>query len=220
MKSKDSIKTESNSKHKTLRRIAKIFRNILFAVLIIVAGAVIFFTIQSKITGGTPEIAGYKLYIVLSGSMEPALHTGSMALVQPINTNNLIINDIITFKVTDGSDQLVTHRIVTVIPGALVSFATKGDANDANDPQPVLATAVVGKVSKTIPYVGYTMNFARSKVGLLVLVILPGALIAVLEMWKLFGYVVQLDREKQEKIRAELEKKAVAERGEVSGKGV
>ena len=196
------------------------YGNILFAVLIIVAGVVIFFTIQSKITGGTPEIAGYKLYIVLSGSMEPALHTGSMALVQPINTNNLIINDIITFKGAADSDQLVTHRIVTVIPGALVSFATKGDANDVNDPQPVLASAVIGKVSKTIPYVGYAMSFARSRMGLLVLVIIPGTLIAALEMWKLFRCAVQLDREKQEKIRAELEKKAVAEGGEGSSKGL
>ena len=220
MKNKTDIKSEiKGSSHKAIKRIAKILGNVVFALLVIVAAAIVFFTVQSKMAGGTPKIAGYNLYTVLSGSMEPALHTGSIVLVKPVSADTLAVNDVVTFKGSDGS-QLVTHRIVAVTPGEPLAFTTRGDANDANDQQPLLASAVVGKVIKTIPYVGFAMNFIRSKIGLLVLVILPGALIAVLEMWKLFGYAVQLDRKKQEKIRAELEERATAERGEVSGRGV
>ena len=216
MNKQDDLHPGRRNRHKALKKIIKISGNVLFAVIILIVAVVVFFVFQSRIPGVTPGIAGYRLYIVLSGSMEPALHTGSLVLVHSVNVDSLAVNDIITFKDFDGTDKLITHRIVAINSGEQLSFSTRGDANNVNDYKTIPASDVVGKVRLTLPYVGYLMDFARSKLGILVLVIIPGSLIALFEMWKLLKFAIQLDRERQGKIRAEVEKKADAERGEAS----
>lgn len=216
---KETAINEDNKKKSALKKVLGIIGNIMFFAVLILAAVVIFFTVQSKMAGGTPGIGGYKIYMVLSGSMEPAIHTGSAVIVQPADVDKLAVNDIITFKGFDGSNTLITHRIAEVNKEQL-SFTTKGDANDVTDPNEVPASDVVGKVSFSVPYAGYVMNFAKSKMGLLVLVILPGTFIIALEIRKLFKYISQNDKEKQEKLRAqilaELEQKAAAERSEAT----
>ena len=208
--------TDQKNMHARTKRVMKILGNALFVVLMLIVAVVLFFTIQSKFAGNTPGIAGYKLYIVLSGSMEPELHTGSLVIVKPADPIKLAVNDIITFRSLDNIDALITHRIVAINSGENLSFATKGDANDVNDPQSVLAANVVGKVSFSLPYVGYVLNFARSKMGLLLLVILPGVVLIILELRKLYKLAIQLDREKQAKKQAELGKATVDERSDAS----
>lgn len=202
-------------KRSTLKQVLKVLVNIFFIGVLVSVAVIMFFTFQSKMTSGKSSIAGYKIFVVLSGSMEPTLHTGSVVAVKPIDITKLSVKDIITFKGFENSNVLLTHRIVAINQGKQLTFVTRGDANDANDPALVPAEDVIGKVSISIPYAGYLMEFARSKEGFLVLVIIPGALIIILEMRKLLKYAVQLEREKQEKIIAELEKKAANERSEV-----
>lgn len=187
------------AKPSTLKKFMGIIVNIVFVLVMVLAISIVFFMVQEKLTGGKPQTDRFHLYVVMSGSMEPVLHTGSLVIVNPIAPELLAKNDMITFKGFDGSDKLITHRIVTVNQGDQISFTTRGDANDVNDPQPVSAKDVIGKVSFNIPYIGYLMNFAKTKIGLLVLIIIPGIFIIILEMRKLFQYAVQMDREKESK---------------------
>ena len=46
--------------------------------LTVVALLLMFSLVQSKLAGREPAIAGCKIYIVMSGSMEPAIKVGSM----------------------------------------------------------------------------------------------------------------------------------------------
>lgn len=209
-------KTAKQKQSHPTKKVLKILGNVIFALLIVVIGFFAFFAIRSAVTGNSSDSS---LLVVLSGSMEPAMPTGALVLVQPVKTENLAVNDIITFASADGDGQLVTHRIVEINNQEQLSFSTKGDANDVIDPQTVLASAVVGKVNIVIPYVGYVVNFAKTRLGLLVLVIIPGALIALWEIRKLFQYSKQLDKEKYEKIKAELKKETEEERGDAFALG-
>ena len=107
---------------------------------------------------------------VLSGSMEPVLHVGGLIVTRPVDTAELKVGDIISFRVT-GSDTPVCHRIIEVhSEGGVLSFITKGDANDSIDPSPVLAEAVKGKEIFYLPYVGYLTyfeKFAKTKINVL-----------------------------------------------------
>lgn len=99
-----------------------------------------------------PRIWGWKPYIVLSGSMEPAVHTGAVAFIDTGN-REYAAGDIVTYRV-EGRDQelLVTHRIVGK-EGK--NYVTKGDANDVSDPAPVTPGQIVGKYVFQIPFAGY-----------------------------------------------------------------
>jgi signal peptidase len=113
-------------------KLMKTIGNIGFVLILIFSALIIFFALQSRLTNAGTSVAGYHFYSVLSGSMEPVLHTGSLVLVHPIPVEQLQAGDIITFKSASGGD-LVTHRIASVLTGSTPSFVTRGDANGAED---------------------------------------------------------------------------------------
>lgn len=168
-----------------------ILGNVIFVLLLLVMATLSFFLIQSRIAGGVPEVAGYRMYIVLSGSMSPEFDTGSLAFVQDVDTDELAIGDIITYRSQADSDSLTTHRIVEVQRNDSLQFVTRGDANNVNDPNPVLAENIVGQVTGSVPYVGYALNFVQTRQGLILLIFVPGILIIVYELSKIMKYLTR-----------------------------
>lgn len=176
-------------KGSALGRVASVAGNIIFALLLLMMAALSFFLIQSRMAGGVPQVAGYQIYIVLSGSMSPEFDTGSLAFVREIEAEQIAVGDIITFRSRADSDSLTTHRVVEVIDDDGLRFVTRGDANNVNDPSPVLAENVVGRVTGSVPYAGYLMNFVQTRQGLILLIFVPGVLIIVYELGKIMKYL-------------------------------
>jgi signal peptidase len=102
-----------------------------------------------------------------------------------------VVGDIITYRSQSGSDSLTTHRIVEVNREESLRFVTRGDANNVNDPNMVLAENVVGRVTGSIPYVGYVMSFVQTRQGLILLIFVPGVLIILFELGKIMKYLTQ-----------------------------
>jgi len=123
---------------------------------------------------------GYRATMVQGGSMAPALKTGTLAISRATDPARLAVGDIIKFK-RDGASAAVTHRIVAIrtVEGRL-SFTTKGDANEAPDPNEIGFSADVQKVVLDVPYAGYAFGVARSPQGMLLLVGLPAIGLATL----------------------------------------
>ncbi len=128
--------------------------------------------------------AGIRAYVVLSGSMEPALKTGSLVFTK--SADSYSPHEIITFKT--GKGGLVTHRIVSVSPiDGGVEYFTKGDANEEADSSPIPHSAVVGRATHSVPYLGYFANFVKTPYGFVVLVVIPSSIIIWEELKVLFG---------------------------------
>jgi len=131
-------------------------------------------------------LTGYELRIVQSGSMEPAIATGALVLVQA--QGEYAVNDVVTYRDAAASGIPTTHRIIEqgLQRGELV-YTTKGDANEAADPQPLTSDEIIGKVQFDVPYLGYILDFARQPLGFVLLIVLPGLLIVFEEastLWK------------------------------------
>ena len=113
------------------------------------------------------RVAGIQVYTVLSGSMEPTYHVGSLIYVRPVDPFKLEAGDPITFML--DADTVATHRIVEVVPdendSSVVRFRTKGDANDAVDGSLVHYKNVLGKPIATIPNLGYFANYIQHPPG-------------------------------------------------------
>lgn len=188
-------------------RFVRIIGNIVGSLIILLAVLTLFFLAQYKITGGPPKFAGHQLYIVLSGSMEPTFGAGSLVFVRPTSPEMIKESDIITFGGQGKQSALTTHRVMQIEKDAAgkISFVTKGDANDVLDPNPVPATRLVGKVNLAIPYMGTLMDFARTKYGLLVFVIIPGLLLITMEAFKLYNNMARMNKQKKaEKMRSQI----------------
>ena len=113
------------------------------------------------------RIVGLTPYVVLSGSMEPTYHTGSLIYDKKVDPFTLKEGDVITFMVSE--DTLATHRVVGIVPDedepGTIRFRTKGDANDAEDGTLVHYKNVVGTPVFTIPYLGYFSNWITHAPG-------------------------------------------------------
>lgn len=100
-----------------------------------------------------PRILNYQAYTVISGSMEPAIETGSLVYIGPVEPQDVEAEDVIAFYGGRDSNAIITHRVVEnrVIMG---EFITKGDANQTNDMNPVPYDELIGRVELTIPKFG------------------------------------------------------------------
>ena len=122
------------------------------------------------------RLVGLRPMCVLSGSMEPTYHTGSLIYVKPCAPEDVQVGDAITFVLNEDLD-VVTHRVIS-IDAENEHFYTQGDANDAPDGAPVYFKNLIGRPVFTIPYLGYVSHWVSNPPGMylaiaLALVLIP-----------------------------------------------
>jgi signal peptidase len=131
-------------------KIIKIIFNILTTLIISVGGLFLIL-----------YICGIVPYVVLSGSMEPTIDTGSLCFINKHeDIKNIKEKDIIAFKLNDGT--LVTHRAVEITEEGII---TKGDNNEEIDNNYVKKDNYVGKNIFWIPKVGYVVKAFQTTKG-------------------------------------------------------
>lgn len=110
------------------------------------------------------RLFGLAPYTVLSGSMEPTYHVGSLIYVTKVEPQELEVGDPLTYVIDGGT--VVTHRIIEkhVDPDnpADIRFKTKGDNNNIEDGELVRAENILGKPVFTIPLMGYVAFFIQT----------------------------------------------------------
>lgn len=121
------------------------------------------------------RIVGLTPYSVLSGSMEPTYHVGSLIYVKDIESADIKIGDPITFVINEEF-LAVTHRVVDIeiltageegIDETTYYYQTKGDANEEADAAPVHHKNVVGTPVFSIPYLGYLSVWLQTRKGMI-----------------------------------------------------
>jgi signal peptidase len=120
-------------------------------------------------------VVGGQVYVVRGGSMSPDIPIGSIVITDPVDPHSIAVGDVITFRV--GNASVVTHRVTGISGGSQLSFDTKGDANNAADPVPVPADAILGRVEFSAPSVGLAMTILSTVGGLVVAFGILGALL-------------------------------------------
>lgn len=145
-----------------------------YVVFMTIMTVLILTVLGQRLTGKEPSLFGYKLYIVESGSMMPALKINSIIVVKNTSPEKIKVGDIITYNTSvDGS--IVSHRVADIGKNNEY-FITRGDANNVEDPNPVSKDKIIGKVNFSIPYVGYIFTLLRSTKGMVFL-------IAIVSVW-------------------------------------
>lgn len=111
-----------------------------------------------------PKLFGYQIYNVLTQSMEPAMPVGSAIYVKRCDPQALRQGDVITFRLSEATGLVETHRVVENDTQAK-QLITKGDANALPDVNPVSYERVVGKVVMCIPVLGTVSEMLHSGPG-------------------------------------------------------
>jgi signal peptidase len=133
------------------------------------------------VTIGVGWVKGYRVYVVHTGSMLPTMPIGSVVIDRPTaGIAGLKPGDIITFRHSDLTTDLVTHRIAS-LDGGLVQ--TKGDANTSTDTWNIRPNQVTGERIATIPEVGYLLVFLQQPSAIGATVVTP---LLILLLWSVF----------------------------------
>lgn len=96
----------------------------------------IFFIFLNILSMNNKSLFGFRIYRVISGSMQPALQIGDVIIIK--KANNYAEKDIITY---DNGLTTITHRIKSINGDEII---TEGDANDAPD-KPITKDRILGK---------------------------------------------------------------------------
>lgn len=127
------------------------------------------------------RVVGLQVFTVLSGSMEPTYHTGSLIYVKKVDPYTIEEGQPITFMLNENT--IATHRVVGIVPDeedpTVIRFRTKGDANDAEDGGLVHYKNVIGTPVFSIPYLGYVADYIQHPPGMYV-AISAGAVLLLL----------------------------------------
>jgi len=117
---------------KQVQKVCNVISNVLVVLVVILALLLV-----------GVRLVGLRPMCVLSGSMEPTYHTGSLIYVKPCAPEDVQVGDAITFVLNEDLD-VVTHRVIS-IDAENEHFYTQGDANDAPDGAPVYFKNLIGR---------------------------------------------------------------------------
>ena len=185
------MKTQSQKRFPRLSSIIGIIICIFLAPILIMNLTII---VKSYINPDkVPDFFGIKPFIVLTGSMEPEIHGGDLAIIKTVDPSQLKADDIISYKY--GS-AVITHRIIGLTEkDKAPAFITKGDANNSEDSNAVIYSQVEGIYFLKIAKAGNLAMFMQTPVGMLVFVGIPLCCFIIYEIIRRRFY------EKQEKAK-------------------
>lgn len=159
-------------------KIFKSFCNVISSIATILILLIAIFLINTK-------IMGLNQFTVLSGSMEPSIHIGSLLFVEPVEPTEISDGTIITYAMSETT--VVTHRVTDVVelpedPGVL-RFQTKGDANEFKDASLVHEKNVIGVPKFVVPYAGFLANYLQSNTRVLSIIFILIAGFSIASDW-------------------------------------
>lgn len=216
---------EETKEIKKSKRALKITGNIVFYVVLAFFLVLADFSITSRVTNG--RIGDSQYLVVISGSMDgerqeeydiKTIPVKSLVKVDLVKEgkeedfySNLKKGDVLTFNYVSLNNTTITHRIIEdpiKQADGVYKYILKGDAVEGDSEIQTLYSdgrtgEILGKVSFVSLPLGQIHFFMSSKVGTLVLVILPSSAICIFEIAKIIYLVSENKRKKKEEITKE-----------------
>lgn len=186
-----------------IMKIRKIFFYIInvVSVIIIASAVVVLLTVVLTKSGEAPNVFGYSVFRVLTGSMEPAIETDSLILVRRIDPSEVKKDDIISFYSQDPSHggAVNTHRVVSAEQdGEHWYYTTKGDANQIADKYIVTSNDLIGKVIFTSHTLGLFVRLLANPLIFIPVILLPLFIILLSNLIRTVRLAKKMAKEEEE----------------------
>ena len=192
--------------------------SVIITVLLIFSVLLCLYVTIQVLSDGFVNIGGFMMFRVVTGSMEPTMHVGSLMVTREVDISTVALHDIICFRTQEAAiwGKIVTHRVVDIVPMADGSnwLVTKGDANLVNDSYYVNQDNFVGKV---VWYTGddsilaSIFSFFTNEIGFLACIVLPCLLLVSFILKDCVNNIRKELQEAMEEAEVETETKAVDE---------
>jgi len=110
------MENDIRSKGDLAKKIIKIVLKILYQILIILCVVLILIIIFQKVSNSNRTIFGYRIFRVITGSMEPEYDVGQVVICKETNTNDIQIDDDIVYlgAYGDYNGKIIMHKVIGI----------------------------------------------------------------------------------------------------------
>ena len=152
------------------RKRAKILSFLSIPLIVLILGIAISIVYQKHIKKASSiDIFGYKLYTILTGSMEPKYNIGDVIIDNPIAQKDIKVDTVITYALNQTT---VTHRVVELVEkDGKTMYRTQGDNNNSPDTDLVDYSQVRGTIVFKISKLGKIISEFVSGIGFAALIV-------------------------------------------------
>lgn len=183
--------------------IKKIFLTLIntISVLIIAAAVVILCLVVFTKQGEVPNIGGYTVFRITTGSMKPSYDTDTLILVKKTDPSEIQVGDVISFYSSDPAlDGAVnTHRVTKIEQDGMEwKYTTKGDANNVPDQYGTDSEALIGKVVASSLILGKLARLVSNPLIFIPVILIPLAVILISNMISTVRLAGKIARDEEE----------------------
>lgn len=163
-------------KSEKFKKIFKILRNTLNVIIVVFIFAFVFVVCLQRFTGNKMSFFDYRLFTVVTGSMEPRYNVGDVLIAKEKKREDIKVGDTISYLGTIGqfSGKVITHEVVNITKdeNGKYLFHTKGIANLVEDPV-VSEEQLYGVVIFKCVILSFIYKVIGTTAGMFVFVVLP-----------------------------------------------
>ena len=179
------------------------------AIALILVSVFVLLSVVLTPAGQVPQVLGYSVFRVMTGSMEPEIREDSLLVVKKTPPEDIVPGDIISFFSPDPmlEGAVNTHRVVRIEKeNGRTQFITKGDANVIEDIYPTDASALVGRVVFQSYGLGKAVSLLSNPLVFGIIILLPLVIILVMNLCRAVRIAADIaKKEEEEAVRKALE---------------
>lgn len=179
------------------------------AIALILVSVFVLLSVVLTPAGQVPQVLGYSVFRVMTGSMEPEIREDSLLVVKKTPSEDIVPGDVISFFSPDPmlEGAVNTHRVVRIEKeNGRTQFITKGDANVIEDTYPVDASALVGKAVFKSYWLGKAVSLLANPLVFGIIILLPLLIILLMNLYRAVRIAADIaKKEEEEAVRKALE---------------
>lgn len=179
------------------------------AIALILASVFVLISVVLTPAGQVPQVLGFSVFRVMTGSMDPEYPEGALLLVQKTPPEEIQPGDVISFFSPDPALEgaVNTHRVMRIEKrdGDLF-FITKGDANVSEDRYYPNGELLVGKVVFCSHGLGRLVSLLSNPLVFGAVILLPLLVILLMNLFRAVRIAADIAKqEEEEAVRQALE---------------
>lgn len=175
-----------------MRKILEIFIYVILIMILIIVGL-------QKISNNNISLFGYRIFRVISLSMEPEYKINDIILVHETDVENIKIGDNIAYRSSIGDNRqvVITHKVIDIEKDEKGNtlFHTKGIANNVEDPL-VQEKQVYGIVVSKLYIFSIVNKILNNIYGYILLIYIPLAILIIKNIKELISLIKEKTDEK------------------------
>ena len=173
----------------------------IISIEIIISAIFILFLVIMTAPGKVPQIGGYTVLRVVTGSMAPTLGTDTLIVVQKTEPAEVKEGDIISFYSSDPALEgaVNTHRVLSIREeSGVYYYTTKGDANNVADSYEASSVYLIGTVCFSSCALGKMARLLANPLIFIPVILIPLAVILICDIARTVKIAGRIAKEEEE----------------------